>query len=302
MPKQVVKIDPEYSNGAYGGLDKNFARFASSRVALLPIPYDGTSTWQKGAQLGPAALLTASANMELYDIETSSAVYRQGLVTLPPVNCPRDPAEMVKVVASTASPLLRDKKFVIGLGGEHSISVGLVQAYKHYYPGLTVLQLDAHSDLRPIYEQSPYNHACVMARIRELCPIYQVGIRSMDSVELPFIDDQRVLYAHEWHRNPASVEKIIAALSGEIYITIDLDVFDPAMFPSTGTPEPGGLDWYTVNQFLQAVVAQANVVGFDVVELLPNPHDRAPDFLAAKLVYRLLSMIFAKEDQGDGKK
>jgi agmatinase len=288
-------MQKDYINGAYGALPDEFAAYATARIAILPIPYDGTSTWQKGADQGPAALLAASANMELYDLETNSEVFRQGIVTMPPVACPAQPEQMIAAVTDFTTSILTDQKFVVGLGGEHSITIGLVKAMHQFYPHLSVLQLDAHSDLRPEYEHSPYNHACVMARVREICPIVQVGIRSMDSSELPYFDSERVVFAHEFPINQQQLAKILKHLTDQVYVTIDLDVFDPAYMPSTGTPEPGGLDWYTVMHILNVLVKNKKVVGFDVNELLPNPQNKAPDFLAAKLVYRFLSMIFEQE-------
>ena len=283
------------NSGAFGNLEQPYCSYDSARIAILPIPYDGTSTWIKGADNGPAALLEASGNMELYDIKTDSEVYRQGIVTLEPLNCPNDPQKMTEQVFQTAKTILNDGKFVVGLGGEHSVSNGLVKAVVERFENVSVLQLDAHSDLRDEYENSPYNHACVMARIKELCPIVQVGIRSMDVSEKKNLDLNRVLFAHEWFDHPDPLEWITSRLTENVYITVDLDVFDPAIMPSTGTPEPGGLWWYDVMKILSGVVAKKNVIGLDVVELCPNPSNKAPDFMAAKLIYRTLSMIFQKE-------
>jgi len=286
-----------FSPGAFGALEPDYSRYSSSRIAILPIPYDDTSTWQKGADRGPAALLTASANMELYDIETDSEVYRQGITTLPPVDCPQKPEDLARLVAEKTGQMLNEGKFVIGVGGEHSISIGLVQAHAKHFPNLSVLQLDAHSDLRDEYEHSRYNHACVMARIREICPIMQVGIRSMDVSELPQLDKSRVVFAHEFRNSPEVFDKIITNLTDNVYLTVDLDVFDPAVMPSTGTPEPGGLLWYDVINVIAHVIQKKRIVGMDINELKPNPSDKAPDFLAAKLIYRTLSMIYAKESR-----
>ncbi len=284
-----------FSPGAFGALEPDFSRYPQSKIAVLPVPYDGTTTWQKGADNGPAALLAASANMELYDIETDSEVYRQGITTLAPIVCPESPEDLAAVVAEKSGQLLKDGKFVVGIGGEHSISIGLAQAHVRHFANLSVLQLDAHSDLREEYEHSKYNHACVMARIREFCPIMQVGIRSMDVGELPRLDKERVVFAHDFRNSPEIFEKICANLTDNVYLTIDLDVFDPAVFPSTGTPEPGGLNWYDVINVIAQVIQKKRIVGMDVNELLPNPADKAPDFLAAKLIYRTLSMLYAKE-------
>jgi len=178
------------------------------------------------------------------------------------------------------------------VGGEHSVSIGSVRAHVANDADITVMQLDAHCDLRDEYEGSKYNHACVMARITELCPILQVGIRSMDSSEKEALDKNRVVFAEDVCGDKAWIEKAVSKLSDKVYVTIDLDVFDPSIMPSTGTPEPGGLLWYDVLGLLRAVFEKKNVVGFDVVELCPDERNKAPDFLAAKLIYKLLSYKF----------
>lgn len=280
--------------GAFGDLPETFSVYEDSAIALLPVPYDGTSTWMKGADRGPAAILEASGHMELYDIETDSEVYLRGMVTLPPVVCPQDPQSMVSAVSKRARSVLEDGKFLVGIGGEHSVTIGLVQAQAERHPELSVLQMDAHADLREEYEGSPYNHACVMARVRERCPIVQAGIRSMDVSEKELVEGERVFYAHHLCRDiPGAAARIAEVLTEKVYITIDLDVLNPAFMPSTGTPEPGGLDWYALLNILDRVIREKQVVGFDVTELLPNPHNKGPDFLAAKLIYRVLSRIFA---------
>jgi len=280
------------TSGAFGALDDDFCRYDTATVAILPIPYDGTSTWMKGADLGPQAVIDASGHMELYDIETDAEVFRHGIVTVAPVDCPDDPEQMVGAVYERAITLLRDGKFVVGLGGEHSVSVGLVRAAAERFPDLSVLQLDAHADTREMYENSRFNHACVMARIGEMCPYVQAGIRSMDASECAGLKRERTFFAHEIVAGANVAPRILKALTQHVYITIDLDVLDPSIMPSTGTPEPGGLDWYTLLNLLRPVITEKDVVGMDVTELLPNPHNRAPDFLAAKLIYRVLSMVF----------
>ena len=292
-------MKPEIDPGAFGALKDDCCRYETASIAVLPIPFDATSTWLKGADRGPQALLDASANMELYDIETDSEVYRQGIVTTEPVECPEDPEQMVTAVYERAISLVKEKKFMVGVGGEHSVSVGLVRAIAERFPDLSVLQLDAHSDTRDTYEGSPYNHACVMSRIGELCPYVQAGIRSMDVSELKSLDRERTFFAHEIVKGSNVVQKIMKALTRDVYITIDLDVLDPSVMPSTGTPEPGGLDWYHLFGLLEPVIKAKNVLGMDVTELLPNPANKAPDFLAAKLIYRILSMIFAQKEENN---
>jgi agmatinase len=288
-------MKPEIHPGAFGALKDDFCRYETASIAILPIPYDGTSTWMKGASQGPEALFQASSHMELYDIEADSEVYRRGIVTMGPVHCPDDPGQMVTAVYERTRSLVEDKKFIVGVGGEHSVSVGLVRAMVERFPDLSVLQLDAHSDTRDAYEGSPYNHACVMSRIGELCPYVQAGIRSMDVSEMKRLKPGRTFFAHEIVKGSNVVPKIVKALTQDVYITIDLDILDPSVMPSTGTPEPGGLGWYHLFGLLEPVIMAKNVVGIDVTELLPNPVNKAPDFLAAKLIYRILSMVFTEK-------
>ncbi|MHC1707185.1 MAG: agmatinase [Bacteroidales bacterium] len=277
----------------FGGIAEEFSGL-DSPVVVLPVPYDGTSTWIKGSDKGPEALLEASANMELYDIETQQEVYLNGIYTAPMLITGPDPEEMVNAVYRETKKYLDLNKFVVAIGGEHSITAGPVRAYVEKYPDISVLQFDAHTDLRDEYEGSPYNHACVMARAQDLCPVVQVGIRSMDVGENDRVIPHRIFWAHQvagrndWH------DKALDQLTDHVYITIDLDCFDPSIMPSTGTPEPGGLLWYETLDFIRKVVQTKTVVGFDIVELCPNKINRGPDFLAAKLLYKILSYIARK--------
>lgn len=276
--------------GAFGGLPGH-CNPDTARFAVLPVPYDGTSTWLKGADKGPDAILDASANMELYDIETDSEPWLSGIVTMAPLTGFSSPEEMVAAVKTAAEDLIDHGKTVVGLGGEHSVSIGLIQAHAAKYPGLTVLQFDAHSDTREEYEGSANNHACVMARAAEVCPYVQVGIRSMDAAEKNLLDRSRTFFGHTFTASEAEIASILAKLDGPVYVTIDLDVIDPAEMPSTGTPEPGGMSYLELVRVLRAVFAARKVVGYDVVELLPNPGNKAPDFLAARLVYQLMAYL-----------
>ena len=274
----------------FADLPQKYSSLKRSRVAVLPIPYDGTSTWMKGADKGPEAILSASTHLELYDIETDSEICYQGICTLPPVVCPDGPEDMVAAVRKKAEPLFQDNKFVVGLGGEHSVTVGLVQAAIEKFNNLTVLQFDAHSDMRDTYAESPFNHACVMARVKEMCKTVQVGVRSMDRSELKNINRDRLVLARDLHKHGIdAASDALDQLSDNVYITIDLDVLDLVVSQDHG----GDLDWYMVNSIIARVAREKRIIGMDVVELLPNPQNRAPDFLAAKLIYRVLSMIFA---------
>lgn len=281
----------------FGDLPEPFGDPARARVAIVPVPYDGTSTWLKGADRGPAAILEASAHLELYDIETSSEPYRRGIFTDSPVSEGSSPEAMARAVEERVSGHLEAGRFPVVLGGEHSVAIGAMRAAAARHPDLSFLQLDAHTDLRPEYEGSRYNHACVMARARELGPIVQVGIRSLDIAERAGLDPRRVFYAENLAAGRARrgwAREVVRRLSRRVYLTLDLDVLDPAFMPSTGTPEPGGLDWYQVLELLRLLCRRRELVGFDLVELAPSDN-RAPDFLAAKLVYKLLAYRF----QGD---
>lgn len=280
--------------GAFGGLPEAPV-YDGARFAVLPIPYDGTSTWQKGADRGPAALLAASANMELYDIETDSEPWRAGIVTLAPQEGFDTPEAMVESVRAEAAALIADGRMVVGLGGEHSVSIGLIQAHAARWPGLTVLQFDAHGDSRDQYEGSKCNHACVMARAAECAEYVAVGIRSMDVAERAKLVPGRTIFAHEIEDLAATARRILERIEGPVYITIDLDVLDPSEMPSTGTPEPGGLTYRQLRDLLRVVCREREVVGFDVVELMPRPEDRAPDFLAARLVYQLMAYVLKSD-------
>jgi agmatinase len=279
-------------NTPFGGKDCNWTDYQSAKIVILPIPYDYTATWQKGADQGAEAIIEASAHVELYDIETDSEVHLHGIHTFELPHLPRSPEKLTQIVREHFSSFADDDKFPVMLGGNHSVTPGAVQGLKDHFADLTVLQLDAHADLRESYHGSMFNHACVMARIEEICETVQVGIRSMSREEFNRLDTVRVFFARDIFLRSDWVEKVVELLSANVYVTIDLDVFDPSVMPSTGTPEPGGLSWYQVIRLLKEVAENRNVVGFDVVELVPNKHNKAPDFIAAKLVFKFLSYIF----------
>lgn len=276
----------------FGDLPHAYSQQDSSAIVIVPVPYDETSTWLRGQAKAPEAIMEASANMELYDIETDSEVFLKGIYTDEPIRCKNRPEEMAEEVEKRVNCHLNKDKFVVVIGGEHSVGIGSVKAFVNKYDNLGVLQLDAHSDLRDEYKGSKYNHACVMARIRDMCPVVQVGIRSMDSCEKQHLNGGNIFFAKDIYNNQGWIEKVVRKLTDNVYVTIDLDVFDPSIMPSTGTPEPGGLLWYDVLELLKAVCKKKEVVGFDVVELCPNEHNKAPDFMAAKLIYKLLSYKF----------
>jgi agmatinase len=268
--------------------------YHNSRIVILPVPYDETSTWIKGADNGPDAIMEASVNLEFYDIETETEAHKNGIHTLEPIKEKASPEALVDLVYEKVAFLLSENKFPVIIGGNHTVSIGSIKAFANKTDNLSVLQLDAHSDLRMEYEGSKFNHACAMARAREYSKIVQVGIRSMAVEELPYAEKERIFPAYMLHHDKSLYNKALNMLTGNVYITIDLDVFDPSLIPSTGTPEPGGPDYYEIMHFLREVARHKNIVGFDVVELCPSPVNKTSDFVAAKIIYQLLSYIFAK--------
>ncbi|WP_373519049.1 agmatinase [Pricia sp.] len=279
----------------YAGIPDEFAQLETAKVVLIPVPYDGTSTWGKGADKGPQAFLDASGNMELYDIETDSEVYEQGIHLADAITENKSPEAVVNAVHKTVKEHIKRNKFVTLFGGEHSISIGTIRAFNECFDNLTVLHIDAHADLRQSYDGSKYNHACAVHEASQTTNLVQVGIRSMDAIEKTFMDKEKTFFANDTVNDEFWMDKVIEAMTDNVLITFDLDALDPSIMPSTGTPEPGGLFWYETLEFLKQVFEEKNVVGFDIVELCPNPNDRSPDFLAAKLYYKMLSYKFMGE-------
>ena len=266
--------------------------FARARFAVIPVPYERTTSYQKGTAAGPQAILDASPYLEFYDEELQSEPFRAGVFTLPPLGFSGEFEEDFNRIRDRVSETLSENKFPIVLGGEHSITSAVVAAFKQKYPDLTVLQLDAHSDLRDSYEGTRYSHACVMRRIFEQdVPFVQVGIRAQDASEAQFArnHDIPVFYAHQLH-DRGFPQEILDRLNGHVFITFDLDFFDPGVMPATGTPEPGGFFWPETIRFLRKVFQKKKVVGADIVELSPINGLVYPDFTAAKLAYKMIAL------------
>ncbi len=276
----------------YAGIPEKYARLDDASVVIIPVPYDGTSTWQKGADKGPEAFLDASENMELFDIETRSEPYKKGVYLAPPITENTSPEKMVETVHKITKSYLQQDKFVTLIGGEHSISIGSIRAFNDCFENLTVVQLDAHTDLRPEYHGSTCNHACALYEASKTTNLIQIGIRSMDAAELEYMDENRVYFAHDLVTDDDWMENAIGQMTPNVFITIDLDVFDPSILPATGTPEPGGLLWYETLEFLRKIFKKKRVVGFDIVELCPISNEKSSDFLAAKLYYKMLAYKF----------
>ena len=287
----------------YAGIPAENATYENSKVVLVTVPYDGTSTWGKGADKGPELFLDASENMELYDIETDSEPYLQGVYRAGEVSENSTPEKMVEAVYNKTKELIKDREKLFTLiGGEHSVSIGSIRAVGEEYKQLTVLQLDAHTDLRPKFHGSKNNHACAVFEANQKHKLVQVGIRSMDAEEKQYLPHNRVFFAHEIANNENWIKEVLEKVTGNVYITIDLDAFDPSIAPSTGTPEPGGLQWYPTLKLLKKVFKKCNVVAFDIVELMDSPQAKPTAFLAAKLYYKMLAYYFKYSESKKKKK
>lgn len=265
-----------------------------SSIVLLPIPFEKTTTFVKGTRRGPAALLAASGQMETWDEELGGEVLSLGIHTAPPVAAAAPTLEaMVEEVEATVTRYLEQDKFVVCVGGEHSISFPVVRAHRNRYPASGVIQLDAHGDFRDRYEGSPHNHACVARRILDIAPLLHVGLRSCCAEEAELIRTRKipVIPSEQFIHRPETALEALAGLPEQVFLTIDLDFFDPSEVPGVGTPEPGGARWYEVLRFLRDIARRKTIVGFDLMELCPRPGEVISEFLASKLLYRLLGYI-----------
>ncbi|MEK7281572.1 MAG: agmatinase [Chloroflexota bacterium] len=278
------------------GLEEAYCSFDSAKVVVLPIPYDSTSEWGVGKRQAPQAIIDASQYLELYDPELDAEPYRLGIHTLPELEpVMSGPGPMLERVRGVVCDLLAIGKLVVVLGGEHSLSVGVVRACVESHPKLSVLHLDAHADLRQEYLGTPYSHACVMRRISELCPSVSVGVRSLSYEEHDYYCQNGLHPFSPEEIGEKALAEIVAQLSSEVYITIDLDVFDPSLMPAVTHPEPGGLSWQQVLQVLRAVASTRQVVGFDIMELCPQAGTAAAAYTAAKLAYKLIGYSWLRE-------
>ncbi len=278
----------------FAGLSSPYTDLETAKVAILPVPYDSTAEWHCGTREGPRAIIDSSQYLELYDLELGQEIHKVGIHTLPAIQpVLSSPEEMVQRVYQVAKELIQRAKLVVMLGGEHSLSLGLVRAFKEKYNDLCVLQLDAHADLRNEYSGTKYSHACTMRRILEHCPITQVGIRSLSLEEQQFLSQNKMqpFYGSMLNSNSAFLQQIIDSLTDNVYVTIDLDVFDPSIMQAVGTPEPDGMQWTDVLHLLKLVTAQKHVVSFDLMELCPSMGTDSCTFLAAKLTYKLIGYI-----------
>jgi N1-aminopropylagmatine ureohydrolase len=284
----------------FGALEPAQADLRNARIVMVPVPYDRTCSYQHGTADGPAAIIEASRHMELWDDELGLDATGIGIHTAEPVSGNDDPPEvMAGKVEQVIGRYLDMGKMPVVLGGEHSVSIGAIRAYEKRFPKMGVVQLDAHGDLRKSFEGSEYNHACIMRHFAGRIPTLQVGIRSYCQEEAEFITARqlRVVSGKDFIRNPGKALEQVDHLTDEIYLTIDVDYFDPSILPATGTPEPGGPGWYETLEFIRALCRKKTLVGFDVNELRPVPHDASSDFLVAKLVYKVIAYRFFAESR-----
>ncbi|MCB9426899.1 MAG: agmatinase [Flavobacteriales bacterium] len=276
----------------YAGIPDQYAEASTAKITLIPVPFDGTSTWGKGADKGPQAFLEASKNIELYDIETDSEVYKKGIHLCDPISESGSSEALINAVHDICKSHIKRNKFVTVIGGNHSVSIGAIRAFNECFEDLTVLHIDAHADLKKEFDGTPYSHASALYEANQTTNLVQVGIRSMDKSESTVMDKDNVFFAHEMINDELWMDKAVSNMTDDVYITFDLTAFDPSILPSVGRPEPGGLLWYETLDFLNQVFDEKNVVGFDIVGLCPNPNDKSSDVLAAKLFYKMLSYKF----------
>ena len=308
MSGMVMTFDPYrdarfYPPRNFANLEPEFAAYATARVAVLPVPYDATTTARAGAREGPIAIIDASADMELYDLVLEREPFRVGITTLPEVAPQSDsPAAMIARVQSVVADLLADGKIVVTLGGEHTVAVASVRAHAARYPDLSVLAFDAHADMRPAYLDSEYNHACTLRRALEAVGgvpqdggrprLVHVGLRSASREEHEYLRaaDVPLFPAHTFRMLADGAQQVAELLTDHVYVTIDIDCLDSGIMPAVGTPEPGGLSWWDVTGVLEAVARRRRIVGFDLTELAPDYGTRANAQLAAKLAYRAIGL------------
>lgn len=275
-------------------LPKEYSSFGEADIVILPVPYAASNSYMKGTENAPEAIIEASSSVAYYDIETGAEVCKRGIYTESPVTEKKSPERMIQAVRKSVYSLIENKKFVVTLGGDHSTSIGSIQAHADLNNGLSVLHLGANADLRDEYKGSRFSTECSMARVKELCQIVQVGIRNIDQMEKPKMEKGSVVFAHEIHHKGNWIEKAVARLSKKIYITIDVNIFDTSLMPAAARSEPGGLFWDDVTALLKSVAAEKEIAGFDIFGLNPDRQSRPYSYIAAKLAYKLLSYKFAE--------
>jgi len=282
----------------FAGLEPPYSNLQQARAVILPVPYDSTSEWRSGSRHGPQAIINASQYLELYDLELDREIYKVGISTLPQVEpLLSSPQDMIDRVYQVIKGLIQKEKFIVLLSGDHSLSLGAVRAFKEAFPKLSVLQLDAHADLRDEYLGTKYSQACVMRRIFELCPISQVGVRSLSWEEKQFLTQNKLkpFYMSDLASNTAATDQIVDSLSEDVYVTIDVDVLDPSIMSAVGTPEPDGMSWRQILNIIESIALHKHVVSFDLMEFCPAEGPGSCAFLLAKLAYKLIGCAVPQE-------
>ena len=281
----------------FGALPHELSDYGTSKVVILPVPYDATTSYKPGTRDGPHAIIDASRFVEFYDEEAKKNFSEIGICTMDEMEIVDDPKGTIDRVYEAVKSMLEDGKSVVTLGGEHSLTSGAVRAFKEKYPDLSVLHVDAHADMADLNGESKWDHGCVARRVFEICPVVLAGIRSLDREQADFIEKEKIptFMAHDiFNSDDSWMDEAISKLSDTVYLTIDLDALDPSIMPSVGTPVPGGFQWFNLLKFLRKLAASKKVVGFDVMEHMPIPQMHSPDFTAAKLVYKLIGEFFCK--------
>lgn len=285
----------------FGGIEEeNYSAFDSASVLILPVSYEGTVSYGTGTGAGAMAIVNASRNMELYEEETDSEVYKIGIHTLEEFKARSTPDLMMKELYEYSKEILKSGKFLCMLGGEHSVSAPVIQTHAERFHNLSVLQIDAHADLRDTYDGTPHSHASIMARVvKDLrIPAVQVGIRSISADEARLIDTglpTKIFWARDIVGKTDWIDEAVDSLTENVYLTIDIDGLDPSIVPTTGTPEPGGLGWYETLALIRKIAEKKRIVGMDLVEYSYFENYESPAFLCAKLVYKSLAYIFRNE-------
>jgi agmatinase len=285
----------------FGGIDEEqYSSFENARVLVLPVSYEGTVSYGTGTGAGAMAIVDASRNMELYDDETDAEIYKIGIHTLEEFKPRPTPESMMRDLYDTTKQLLETGKFLCMIGGEHSVSAPIIQAHAEKYHDLSVLQIDAHADLRDTYDGTPHSHASIMARVvKDLrIPAAQVGIRSISADEARLIKTgipTNIFWAKDIVGKTAWIDEAVNCLTDNVYLTIDIDGLDPSIVPTTGTPEPGGLGWYETLALIKRLAGKKRIVGMDLVEYSYFENYDSPAFLCSKLIYKSLAYIFGSE-------
>lgn len=274
------------------GLESQYSDYKNAKVVIIPAPFEASTSYQQGTMNGPKALITASHEVELYDLELKTSFHTVGVHTLKSLNFKKKSApKACDMLYETTKKVLSDKKWPIMLGGEHTISYGIFKALFEKYPNLSIFHIDAHADMRRAYEDNPYSHASILHLIRKTCDrTVSVGIRNISEEEAEYIKKNNVIiyYDHETQKTGFDIPKILSQLTDHVYLTIDVDGFSPSLVPSTGTPEPGGLEWYESLNILKPLFKHKNIVGMDVVEHMPIKNVVHGDFSVAKIIYKCI--------------